>query len=543
MTTPKVLAGRYELSGLLGRGGMGEVYDGWDRRLDRPVAVKLLSPQLAEVKDIRLRFETEAQAAASMVHPNVVGVYDTGEQDGTAYIVMERLPGRSLADELAAGPLAQERVRRILRDMLEGLAFAHRKGILHRDIKPSNVLLTERDTAKIADFGIAKTAGQNLTQTGQFIGTAAYLSPERLNGLPAGPESDLYSVGVVGYEALAGEKPFDADTPIGLVRAIADGPTPSVRARLPGVEEDLAGAIDTAIRRRPEDRFTSAEQMLAALSPPGVAGSHDETTAALEMDGAGTRWATPPVPAVAPAQPVGRRWLLLAGALAGAFVVLLLVLRLTAGDDPPSALPQPAESPQFGGAGTEQTPAGAIPISDVSRIEFLGPGTVVIEQTGGRQIVTVEAPQALRDRVITDAAGDLLTVGLSRGSGPQDAGSVVFRITVRELRELRALGAGRVEASGITAGSLTVDNAGSAVIELSGEAEALNLTLNGSGDLQAGGFIARQVFAELNGSGSAVVAVSHTLTAELRGSGNLRYLGDPAVTQDVSGSGRVHQAG
>ena len=540
MTAPELLAGRYELRQLLGRGGMGEVYDGWDRRLDRPVAVKLLSPQLAEVKDIRLRFETEAQAAASLVHPNVVGVYDTGEQDGTAYIVMERLPGRTLADELAGGPLAQERVRRILRDMLEGLAFAHRKGILHRDIKPSNVLLTERDTAKIADFGIAKTAGQNLTQTGQFIGTAAYLSPERLNGLPAGPESDLYSVGVVGYEALAGEKPFDADTPIGLVRAIADGPTPSVRARLPGVDEDLAGAIDTAIRRRPEDRFTSAEQMLAALNPLGVVGSHDETTADSEVDGGSARAATPPVPAVAPAQPAGRRrWLLLAGAA----VVLLLVLRLTAGDDPPSALPQPADSPQVGGAGTEQTPAGAIPIPDVSRIEFLGPGTVIIEQTGATQIVTVEVPEALQARVITDVAGDLLTVGLSRGSGPQGAGSVVFRITVRELSELKALGAGRVEASGITAGSLTVDNAGSAVIELSGEAEALDLTLNGSGDLQAGGFIARQVFAELNGSGSAVVAVSGTLTAELRGSGSLRYLGDPAVNQDVSGSGRVHQAG
>ncbi|HEX2150241.1 MAG TPA: serine/threonine-protein kinase, partial [Actinomycetota bacterium] len=202
-----LLADRYELRGPLGRGGMGEVYDGWDHRLDRPVAIKILNSQLASQADVRTRFESEARAAARLANPKVVGVFDTGEHDGIPYIVMERLPGRTLADEIAGGPLSQERVRAVLLDMLEALGFAHRAGVLHRDVKPSNVLLTEDGTAKLADFGIAKMAGQNLTQTGNFVGTAAYLAPERLNGLPAGPESDLYSAGVVAYEALTGDKP------------------------------------------------------------------------------------------------------------------------------------------------------------------------------------------------------------------------------------------------------------------------------------------------------------------------------------------------
>src|SRR5687768_17145785 len=160
MAEPVCLVNRYELRGLLGRGGMGEVYDGWDLRLDRPVAVKLLNSQLASQPEIRTRFESEARAAARLTNPKVVRIFDTGEHEGTPFIVMERLPGRTLADEMAGGPLPQARVRAVLLDMLEALAFAHRKGVLHRDVKPSNVLITEEGTAKIADFGIAKIAGQ-----------------------------------------------------------------------------------------------------------------------------------------------------------------------------------------------------------------------------------------------------------------------------------------------------------------------------------------------------------------------------------------------
>ncbi|MGZ8748827.1 MAG: serine/threonine-protein kinase, partial [Mycobacterium sp.] len=205
----EVLAGRYEVRGLLGRGGMAEVYDGWDTRLSRAVAIKLLYPAFKADADARHRFETEAQAAASLNHPNIVAVHDCGDHNGTPFIVMERLPGRTLDDEIAAGPMAQHRVRAMLDDVLGALATAHAAGVVHRDIKPGNVLVTDDDGAmKVADFGIAKTAGAALTATGQIVGTMAYMSRERVAGAPASVADDLYAVGVMSYEALSGRRPY-----------------------------------------------------------------------------------------------------------------------------------------------------------------------------------------------------------------------------------------------------------------------------------------------------------------------------------------------
>jgi hypothetical protein len=541
MAVPQCLVDRYELRELLGRGGMGEVYDGWDRRLDRPVAVKLLSVELTAQPDIRARFEAEAQAAARLVHPNVVGVYDTGEHEGSPFIVMERLPGRTLADELAAGALPQDRVRAVLSDMLQALDCAHRAGILHRDIKPSNVLLTETGAAKVADFGIAKTAGRNLTQTGQFVGTASYLSPERLTGLPAGPESDLYSVGIVGYEALTGERPFKADTPLGLVRAIADDPMPSIRAKVPGVGEDLARAIETATRRDPKERFQSAAQMLAALSPPAAgeapaaAGPATLQSAPLPRDTEVLAATSPPdaVPAGGRARRYGR-WM----AGAAALLVLLALAWVTAGREeqtpagPPSAAPAPSVTAGDGRA-----------IGGVTEVEFLGGGTLILEQTEAEEPVSVEAPDGLRPLVRADVSGSTLVVGLAPGSAPGEIGAVVYRAQVRRLTGLRASGGGQIRASGISLDTLTVEIQGSADIELSGETGRLVLTLQGSGNFDGRRLQAEEVAAELNGSGDAVVAVSDRLRAELTGSGKLEYLGDPEVIQSASGSGEVRKIG
>lgn len=537
MAVPECLVDRYELRSLLGRGGMGEVYDGWDRRLDRPVAVKLLSPEMAADAGVRRRFEAEAQAAARLVHPKVVGVFDTGEHEGTPFIVMERLPGRTLADELAAGPLPQDRVRGVLGDMLEALDCAHRAGILHRDIKPSNVLLTETGTAKVADFGIAKTAGRNLTQTGQFVGTASYLSPERLNGLPAGPESDLYSVGVVGFEALSGEKPFKADTPLGLVRAIAQDRMPSVRARVPDVDESLARAIDTATRRDPKERFQSAAQMLAALGLPGgaeappAAGPLTLQSAPVPGD---TEVLAPTAPPPAGPSRRSRRW------LAGAALLVLLALGwMTLGgrDQTPPAPPPPSPDPSPGAGGEDRA------IGGVTAIEFLGGGTLIVEQTDGEESVSVEAPADLRPHVRTDVAAGTLVIGLDPGSAPGGVGAVVYRARVRRLTELRATGSGQIRAGGISVDNLTVEIQGSADAELSGETGRLVLTLQGSGNFDGRRLLAGEVAAELSGSGDAVVAVSDDLRAELSGSGNLEYLGDPDLTRDASGSGEVRKIG
>lgn len=531
MAEPVCLAGRYELRKRLGRGGMGEVYDGWDRRLDRPVAIKLLNSQLASQAGVRARFESEARAAARLTSPKVVRIFDTGEHDGTAFIVMERLPGRTLADEMAAGPLAEERVRAVLLDMLEALAFAHSNGILHRDIKPANILIAEDGTAKIADFGIAKIAGQNLTETGHFIGTATYLAPERLNGLPAGPESDLYSTGIVGYEALTGERPFQADTPLGLIRAINDDPAPSVRSRLPRVDPGLASAIDRATRRLPEDRFHSAEEMIRALGGSAVPAGGD-TVAATQ-----TRGGTEVLPALRPRQTDRRaRW---AGA-AGAVLVLALVFRLAAaGDQDAPRSPDPVQSaPAPAGPGAAGEPRAA---DGANSVEFLGPGTLLLEQTGSDGTVSVDAPAELLPLIRTDVAGGRLTVGMAPGTAPNNAGSVVYRVKVAELVELRASGGGTIEASGISGDTLTVENDGSSDIEMSGTTGRLRLLLTGSGNFDGAGLRAETVSAVLKGSGDAVVSVTERLEANLSGSGGLEYLGDPQVTRSTSGSGEVEQ--
>jgi serine/threonine protein kinase len=275
MQAPEVLGGRYELRGVLGRGGMAEVRDGWDIRLDRPVAVKLLHPVFTTQPDNRMRFEVEARAAAALNHPHIVSVHDSGEHAGTPYIVMERLSGQTLADVIARGPLPQPKVRSILDDVLSALAAAHARGILHRDIKPANILFSALGDTKVADFGIAKSAGTAHTLTGQIVGTIAYLSADRIAGRRASVADDLYAVGVVGYEALAGRRAFPQQNLAELARAIAEDMPPPLAVLRPDVDPALAAVIEHAMAREPHGRFGSADEMRAALAgrigPPVVA--------------------------------------------------------------------------------------------------------------------------------------------------------------------------------------------------------------------------------------------------------------------------------
>jgi serine/threonine protein kinase len=263
--TGTVIAERYETGPLLGRGGMAEVYAATDRRLDREVAVKLLLPAMAVRPDVRRRFEAEARAAASLTHANAVAVYDTGEHDGAAFIVMERLPGDTLADRMSAGPVEPDRVRRLAHDVLGALGAAHTAGIVHRDVKPGNILLTTDGAAKIADFGIATSLDADPTSASHLIGTPAYLAPERLDGAPASPRSDLYSLGVVLYEALAGAKPFAGDVPVAVAHAIHEGTHRPLTEVRPDVDAGLAGVVEQAMARDPDARFPSAAAMAAAL--------------------------------------------------------------------------------------------------------------------------------------------------------------------------------------------------------------------------------------------------------------------------------------
>jgi serine/threonine-protein kinase len=216
---PVVLNGRYELHRRIARGGMAEVVLARDQLLDRPVAVKILFPEFATDAAFVERFRREAQAAAGLNHPNIVGVYDWGREANTYFIVMEYVDGRSLADVLRAeGTLHPDRAADIATDVAAALGFAHRNGVVHRDVKPGNVLISSAGLVKVTDFGIARAISHNaeeaLTQTGSVMGTATYFSPEQAQGKSVDPRSDLYSLGIVMYEMVCGKAPFTAENPV-----------------------------------------------------------------------------------------------------------------------------------------------------------------------------------------------------------------------------------------------------------------------------------------------------------------------------------------
>ncbi len=244
---------------------MGEVRRARDLKLHRDVAIKFLRPDLAGQPEARRRFAGEARNAARLTHPNVVLVLDTGEYQGRPYLVMECLAGHTLHDELQRGPLSEERARVVVRDVLAGLAAAHDLGIIHRDVSPSNILLTDDGRAKLADFGIAKTAeGIDHTLVGQVLGTPAYLSPERLRGEPATPASDVYALGVTFYEAITGERPFKGDTPVAVAQSVlATTPPPLAQVR-PDIDRDLTDTVDTAMSADPELRPSAAALLATA---------------------------------------------------------------------------------------------------------------------------------------------------------------------------------------------------------------------------------------------------------------------------------------
>lgn len=321
MTAQELIGGRYEIRGVLGRGGMATVYDGWDTRLQRPVAVKLLHPALSADPECLARIEFETRSAAALNHPNVVVVHDGGhdaDRGDAPYLVMERLPGPSLLNVIARGPLSPQYVRDVLTDVLAGLGVAHAAGILHRDVKPANILFGAAGEAKVADFGIAKSGGTDLTRVGQMVGTMAYLSPERIAGRPASALDDLYAVGAVGYEALTGRMPFPQTDPATLMRAIVEHRRPPVTAVRPDVDPILTGVIERAMASDLRQRFPDADTMRAALQsvrPP-------TRVLAAPLAGAGA----PMTGAISPPPPPSRRRKVLAGAAIGAALVLAGVL-------------------------------------------------------------------------------------------------------------------------------------------------------------------------------------------------------------------------
>jgi len=292
-----VVAGRYRLLGRLGSGGMADVWCAEDSMLNRRVALKFLHPRFAQDEQFVERFRREASAAAGLQHPNVVGVFDRGTVDGAHYIAMEYVDGASLKDLIARGLSVGEAVE-IVRQVLAGVRYAHERGIIHRDLKPQNVLVDSEGRARVTDFGIARAGASEITQTGSVLGTAQYLSPEQAQGLPVTAASDIYSIGVMLYEALTGGVPFDADSPVTVaLKQVSERPRPPSELN-PQVSRALDGVVMRALAKDPANRFASAEEFRQALdaaeADPSGAGFGDTASYAAVAAAAGTE---PPAPA------------------------------------------------------------------------------------------------------------------------------------------------------------------------------------------------------------------------------------------------------
>ncbi|MEV7429535.1 MULTISPECIES: Stk1 family PASTA domain-containing Ser/Thr kinase [unclassified Nocardioides] len=470
MTGP-VVGGRYELGELLGRGGMAEVRKGTDTRLGRVVAVKRLRTDLASDATFQARFRREAQSSASLNHPAIVAVYDTGEElatDGSGvaqpYIVMEYVAGRTLRDILREGrKILPERALEITSGVLSALDYSHRAGIIHRDIKPGNVMLTPSGDVKVMDFGIARAisdASSTMTQTAAVVGTAQYLSPEQARGETVDSRSDVYSAGCLLYELLTGRPPFVGDSPVAVAYQHVREP-----ARPPSDhDQDLPPEVDAivmkALAKRVEDRYQSAAAMrsdierylagrpVQATVPPPTAAVPVTHVAPAPMPTSATTStaARPPLPPAGDDRP-GRRTGLIA------FLVVLALVLVAAGvfaagrlfESPPEQVQVPnlirltddqarAEIREAGlsvgnvsFAEDEAVPAGKVSEQEPNRDQYVDPGTAVdLVVSLGEPKVTVPSVVGLSR---ADAAAQLRSAGLRTAqeetSSDEPAGQVI----------------------------------------------------------------------------------------------------------------------
>jgi beta-lactam-binding protein with PASTA domain len=306
---------RYRILNRIGSGGMADVYLAEDTHLGRQVALKVLHRRFAQDQEFVERFRREAKSVAGLSHPNVVGVFDRGDHEGTYYIAMEHLPGRTLKEIVEAeAPLAQERAIDLGEQILQGAGYAHRHGVIHRDFKPHNVIVDQDGRAKVTDFGIARAGASEMTETGSIMGTAQYLSPEQAQGHAVAAASDLYSIGVMLYEMLAGRLPFEGESAVSVALKHLSEPPPPLSQFRPDVHPALEAVVMAALAKDPAQRWQSAEELaqgleaarsqieagidgaegLAAVAPVALPAPPPETIPAANGDGAAPPVAGPP---------------------------------------------------------------------------------------------------------------------------------------------------------------------------------------------------------------------------------------------------------
>src|SRR3954454_6866763 len=304
-----LIDGRYRVRERIGSGGMADVYCADDAQLGREVAIKILHRRFSRDREFVERFRREASAAAGLQHPNVVGVFDRGEYDGTYYIAMEYLPGRTLKEIIRAeAPLDQQRAIALTIQVLQAAGFAHRRGVIHRDFKPHNVIVGPDDRLKVTDFGIARAGASEMTETGSIMGTAQYLSPEQAQGQRVGTPSDLYSIGVILYEMLTARVPFSGDSAVSIALKHVSEQPQRLRDLRPDVHPRLEQAVGRALLKDPAQRYASADEFIAAL---------EQARAAIVSGDNGAPGGTSTWVPVAGEDPRGARW---------PFVVLAIVL-------------------------------------------------------------------------------------------------------------------------------------------------------------------------------------------------------------------------
>ena len=324
--------GDYTIESVLGRGGMGTVYLATQARLGRKVALKVITPELAYDDDFRARFLRESQLAASLDHPNVIPIYDTGEVDGVLYLAMRYVSGSSLQVMIRArGELPVAETLRVAEQIGSALDAAHRAGLVHRDVKPANILVAEPDDhAYLCDFGLAKRAGSSaMTLTGSFLGSVDYCAPEQIEGRPVDERADVYSLGSVLFHCLTGVRPYARDTEFAVLQAHLSDPPPTVSAVRPGLPRSLDEVVATAMAKDPNDRYQTAGGLVAAFreaatSTPSAEAEDDATRAAPPLSGIDMSTSGAPTAATRAAPRPRRRLRRREWLLAGAILIALL---------------------------------------------------------------------------------------------------------------------------------------------------------------------------------------------------------------------------